>query len=243
MDEKDIDVVKKIDDENNEVENFTNGTAPRIRTHAERKKAALVYMKENGIEKGRHFFDYVTESILEYFLLDDIYELYEYSYKSLCKTANVTSGGQNITNSLINRYSYLKTILQSVREKLRALIYGRQYKMVCHAIKESSLMRKATNVDSIDALTKMIEDLTKVINREEVKAGVTFTDYHNSEKEAEDDRKNRKLVEGVMDDESARAIINEVNAALEDERKNTSLANINIDGLENEGNKNKKNHL
>ncbi|MGN0796853.1 MAG: hypothetical protein ACI4M5_01450 [Christensenellales bacterium] len=179
---------------------------PRIRNHKERKEAAECFLRNNRITY------YQREAYIEFFLIEDIYNLYTYRLKisHLRYQKEKDAYNRHIYSLSLQQFCALLDILKKNMILLEAMIQRGEYKVVEKSIPEHKLMRMAANVKNLHKLAELASKLHKRMSEETLKYIVVDDDLRKVLADEKSHFENSKIVKGLMSDEETLNMVDDL---------------------------------
>ncbi|MBR6071812.1 MAG: hypothetical protein IKP77_03145 [Acholeplasmatales bacterium] len=190
-----------------------------ITSHAFRVKRAKEYVK-NSPDKIS-IFD--REAIVEFYLLEDVVELFEYRYNNESKKTATTRGGEMAHQRNLKRYELLTKLYTQTAEIARALIDSGEYKIVWKSIPEGNLMKAAKSIKNVAIVKEIGIDLLKELSDEALELERMSIEVEEQLDDLERHESNVRLVRGIPTQEEISNLISEVEAVMPSKDKKINL--------------------
>lgn len=194
-----------------------------IRSHRARVQAAKDFLATSSRYSAEKISLLDREAFVEFFLLEDIYALYEMRLANAQSRNKKTLAGKYSKQSNIRKFKAFLEVLGSAMEVAEGMIESGEYAKVRRAIPEALLMIFANSVKFLPTLTKIATEMYEDLSGESLEAEDQRDDMTESVEETHAHEENVRRAKALPDlDPNLAETIEEVLPATDSTRTNTA---------------------
>lgn len=194
-----------------------------IRSHRARVQAAKDFLATSSRYSAEKISLLDREAFVEFFLLEDIYALYEMRLANAQSRNKKTLAGKYSKEANIRKFKAFLDVLGSAMEVAEGMIESGEYSTVRRAIPEALLMIFANSVKFLPTLTKIATEMYEDLSGESLEAEDQRDGMTESVEETRAHEENVRRAKALPDfDPGLAATIEEVLPATDSTRTNTA---------------------
>lgn len=194
-----------------------------IRSHRTRVQAAKDFLATSSRYSAERISLLDREAFVEFFLLEDIYALYDMRLANAQSRNKNTVAGKYSKQSNIRKFKAFLEVLGSAMEVAEGMLESGEYAKVRRAIPEALLMIFANSVKFLPTLTKIATEMYEDLSGESLEAEDQRNDMAESVEETHAHEENVRRAKALPDlDPNLAATIEEVLPATDSTRTDTA---------------------
>lgn len=199
-----------------------------IRSHKERVRHAKEFLQRNSRYKNERISIIDREAFVEYFLLEDIVELYSIRLKGEQAYVPVGEHDEKGRELNIKKFTAIINIFNAAIGAARSAISSGEYKKVWKAIHEGALMSASKSVKNLPELRSLASEMLRELSNDTIEAEIEDEKSKGDLEELNRHEENVRRVKNIpFTKDEIEEVIRVAEAVIPDRKKNSRLESNN----------------